>query len=402
MDIDDHYESPIPPQLPTATQILPQRYESIDNNTISATSVQNNLAIIDNSDSVDTAIITPQSCNINITESNTAEIEVKHPLCNTTKIYRKKLYDKNNQSMLHRWIPPYSSVYNVEASPSKDYFVQDKTKSSSYINSLQSLQTSQEIITYLTSTETIHKLQLKKNYAYNILDTNNEAIFEARIITCFYDKYKTNNTVLWDLLVEEVNMHLYVTTSLLIKLMRSNFTATIMTFNLATNRHITELGRNLRLHTKKQTTMLLSIDKHTLDLRFNYNKNVIELTHPKIDEKSLIFHPNPYHVGKDIKLTSQSKNFEMEDNTNVIKMHGGKKRRVYQGKLIVVCQKKQLEEELKNANIRIHFKFILISKHTKEKKIDTLQSHEDDEYVILLVAVNPRKNVKPVGSYFLK
>ena len=330
--------------------------------------------------------------------------EIVH-ICNTvwdtTKSFYKLLFPSNELSVLHRWNSPHDSL-DLQICDPDEYFVQN-TLSPSFIQSLQTTQNSTLIMEYLFINKIFKEFEVKYNYAFNIFDLNLCTVFEARIITCFY-KGNINNCIqpdiFWDLFIDHLNVHIYVSSNVLRRLMSSTYVGTILGFYI--NHKLRNSISNIHneLYTPRKTTIILTIDKNTLNKQFNYDNNVLELQKPSLVSNNLTFHHTPLHIGNGIILSQQSTNFEDDKDNKIIKLHKKKKNRLYQCRMIIICNKKELSAVVNHPSSKLHLNFISISEKTitnpTAKLMNVLdnnfQSQQSDEYAILLIAANPKRS----------
>ena len=323
-------------------------------------------------------------------------IDVYDPLDLKTKQFCKLAFPANEKSMLHRWNPPIKTIYNVQHCNNEEYFIQDKNSSTSFINSLQSLMKSKLIVKELIAREIFTDTDLKHNYAYNIFDTNLGCVFEARIISCFCNSKEEHSleNIYWDLFIDHINVHFYVNTLILKRLMNSVYISTLLSFNINHKIHKRQSTIHLNLFIPRKSTILLTINRETLQKKFTYNNNVLELQKPSLTSNALVFDNKPYHIGDGIILSKQDPCFLNESNQNILKLHRKKKNRILQCRLIVICNKNEIDSVVNHPSSSLHLNFISVSDQSKNDKV-----YKDDEYVILLIATNPKKSDYSTKTY---
>ena len=318
-----------------------------------------------------------------------------------TRPFYKLLFPANERSILHRWKSPHSTVHLRNCNLCH-YFVQNKS-SPSFIQSLYSTENSKQILRFILSSGIFLAFELQNNYAFNIFDTSLDTIFEARIITCFY-RIKNGNSVhqdiYWDLFIDHLSLHLYVSSSVLRQLMSSTYTGTILAFclNHKTKNSLSKVHNDLYL--PRKTTVILTINKETLHEQFDYNNNVMELQKPTLSSNNLSFHPSPLHVGNGILLSNQNDDFNKEENNKIIKLHKKKKNRLHQCKMIVICNKKELEDVVNHKSSKLFLNFVSVSKKDEQNSkicnhnlLDlNFHNQSSDDYAILLIAANPKRS----------
>ena len=333
-------------------------------------------------------------------------LNVHNPNNGFTKPYYKLLFPANQNSILHRWKSPSYSVLHLQHCDHKEYFIQDKS-SSAFINSIQTLSTlssAKEITKYLFQNNIIQPHQLGMNYAFNLFDLHLSTVFEARIITCFL-KYDQSNicceNIYWDLFIDHINIHIYVSTNILRRLMSSHYIGNIVSFHI-NHIKIRELSlTGIDIFIPRQSTIFLTINKATLEKRFKYDNNIIELQKPQITSTGLVFSSKPLHVGSGIQLSTQYKDFNTETNQHIMKLHKKKKNKIYQCRIMVICNKSELEYTVNHPGSKYHLNFISVSDQNSNSSKNQTNNVLDknfhyqrkDDYVILLIASNPKKSI---------
>ena len=331
---------------------------------------------------------------MNILKMSTSfqDMRVVHSTSSTPHTYRKILQTINNQSFLHRWCN--SSIYSTKylyMSQNNQYFCENQNNKS-YLNSLKSVKSSNDIIRFLVSNGIFKNVEFQLNYAFNILNISTSHISEGRILLCFYlNSNKEICNLFWDIFIDELNSHIYVSTELLKHLMFSNFNNYIIGFDMEQNQKM-NIFRNFGITSSTKTTVLLTINKSTLHNTFVYDNNVIELHGAEFINNKLSFHPVPLHIGNGITLTKQSVDFKKDMNNKQIKLHTTKKitlsdcrlvtKKLTDFRLVIICKKSNLDNALAQGNIKINIKYISIAQNS--------DNSDDDDYVILLVATNQR------------
>ena len=331
-------------------------------------------------------------------------ISIQHPFDNSLSYQMCKLkFPANKKSFLHRWDPPFEQYKQLLHCCPDQYFIQKK-EGSSYINSLWSVQTSQDIISLLTSQQEISANHLKLNYAYNIFHMNLNTIFEARIISCFYKSHiRTNENIYWDLFIDHLNLHFYVSTNILKQLMQSTYNETILVFDFAKTKSRLKMLSNCHsdIFQPRKSTVFLTINKQTLLSNFKYENNVLVLQGPRLQSNNLVFDSEPLHIGIGITLTKQNPSFHKESNNNVMnfyKKRNKKVNRLVQCRMIIVCSKEALDNAVNYPSSSLHINFLSISQHNSNNESSTktmssqqhISNFSTDEYAILLIASNPK------------
>ena len=328
-------------------------------------------------------------------------IHIQHPLHNnTSQQYYKLTFPTNSQSLLHRWDPPCIKANQLLLSNPQHYFTQCSSRSSS-LNKYWCLQSSQEITKKLITTTTLRALDFKFNYAYNVYALDLHAVFEARIITCFHKQcHDSKNVVYWDLFIDHLNTHLYVNTDVLCALMQSTYNWTILGFNLSSLSLASMIScPSIDIFYPRKLTTFITLNKATLDDKFQYDNNVLVLKGPQLISNKLIFDEDPLHIGSSIVLSQQNASFERETNDNILKLHyKKKKRRLTKGRMIIVCDKHDLDTAVNFTSSKLHINYVSISDITKDEEEfqstyitdTTTNRHIHDDYVILLLATNSR------------
>ena len=241
--------------------------------------------------------------NICMMMSNYYSIDIRNKNDCHYETYWKLMVPENTKTILHRWNPPCPIVYTIEDCDISDYFI--NSENTTFINTLKSKKNSEMIIQYCLNNKYFKLIDFKFNNAYDILDLSYGCVFEARIITCFFiDNEKSMNNIYWDLFLDHLNVHLYVSTNLLVKLMKLRFSRKIISMNLRAKMH-PEIQQIPQLKRKKKSTTFVTMNETTLEKHFNYENNVLELKDPKILNNNLIFAIHPKHVGNGIVLSKQ-------------------------------------------------------------------------------------------------
>ena len=328
-------------------------------------------------------------------------VEVYDPIDCRIKSFCKLTFPANENSILHRWDPPIKQTIHIQDCHEDDYFVENKSTSKAFLHSIQSLVSSEEIIAGLVDNNLFRRNDFRYNYAFNIYDINLRCIFEARIITCFYMTYDDQSIkdIYWDLYVDHINIHIYVSTSILKRLMNSIYVGTILSFNVNHKQHRYSTKVHDHLYMPRKSTILLTINKSTLIKQFTYSNNVLVLQKPRITSNNLVFDDIPLHIGNGIILTKQDSCFENESNQNVLKLHKKKKNRIMQCRVIIICNKKELDTVINHPLSNLHINFISISDKATKSTSDNksimspyVDNIIDDEYAILLIATNTKKS----------
>ena len=79
--------------------------------------------------------------------------------------------------------------------------------------------------------------------------------------------------------------------------------------------HINEIpytNSSISFHTS--ATSIASINTISLNKYFNYDKNVVVLSGPKLINKKICFSPTPLHLGSNIIISNQHKDFTQDFN----------------------------------------------------------------------------------------
>ena len=315
--------------------------------------------------------------------------------------YCKLTFGVNDNSILHRWVPPSPKPKTLEEGNPDHYFVQNKS-SSAFLKSLWSVKSHNNIMQHVLAAKLFKGYELRCNYAFDIFHLNLNSVFECRIISCFYksDVCSIQN-VYWNLFLDHLNMHIFVTSELMRKVMDSSQNGIIVALNLDVKALKKLSTQHLDMYISKKATTIISIDRQTLNSYFKYDNNVIELKNPSLLNGKLIFSQVPHHVGDGILLSRQCSSFKMENNEHILKLHKkpNKKshKKIQQSRLIIVCQKHELNMAVNNAYSNIYLNFVSVSQPEDNNDSQSMlrqqcNSHFKDDYAILLIATNPKRS----------
>ena len=327
-------------------------------------------------------------------------VHVNNSMYSSPQCYYKLLFPANEKSILHRWKSPSTNILDLQECNPYQYFIQNQ-KSPSFIHSLHSIESSKQILEYVFKNNIFQPSEIQSNYAFNIFDYNLTAVFEARLLTCFYTyQSKEIHQIYWDLFIDHLNVHFYVSSSILRRLMSSTYIGTILGFNLNLKHIKSSSSIHADLFQPRKSTVFLTINKQTLVNHFKYDNNVLHLQKPHLCNNNICFSSTPLHIGSGISLSSQCNHFQDESNMNILKLHKKKKQRMFQSRFIIICDKEELSCVINRPSSNLHLNFVSVSE-TKEANNnnkpsnhfkESVQSNFLDEYVILLIATNPKKS----------
>lgn len=119
------------------------------------------------------------------------------------------------------------------------------------------------------------------------------------------------------LFIDCLHQHVYVSHDLLKNLIECTHSRKIHTFNLdyCLCKSISHCHIDNSLPFR--STVILTINKTTLNNHFNYNNNVLVLKCPKLTTKYLVFDEDPEHIRNGITLT-QISIFLTKSNVNIL------------------------------------------------------------------------------------
>lgn len=110
--------------------------------------------------------------------------------------YCKITFPPNEMSFLHRWVPPIKQPCHIVYCNPNEYFFLKQNETSSFINSLLSIETSHKIISHLVSQNEIDPVHIKLNWTFDIFSVQYNTLFEAWIISCFKkSNLNSNNSI---------------------------------------------------------------------------------------------------------------------------------------------------------------------------------------------------------------
>ena len=296
--------------------------------------------------------------------------------------YTKTLNRINDKTLLHRWQPPPSTVYKIYHLDHHDHYFSMPDNNPSLIRSISASQHLMNIM-YLVNTNLFNKDELFFNCAFNLYDIETSQVYEARILTTFYlDNNDKMDNLIWDIYIDATKRHIFANTSLIKYFIASVSLNYIIPVYITSNNKVPTKIITHNLPFKSNTTTFLSIDKATLSEYFEYDNNVLELQQPRFTNGVLNFADEPFHCGSAFKLTKQSPDFLNDYSNRINKVHTIRKVKFYKSRLIVVCDMHSFlsSKQMSACNVNIRVKSI------------SKLSYIKDDYIILLLATNPRKS----------
>ena len=151
--------------------------------------------------------------------------------------------------------------------------------------------------------------------------------------------------------------------------------------------HINEIPyTNSSIYFHTSATSIASIDTTTLNKYFNYDKNVVVLSGPKLKNKKICFSPTPLHLGSNIIISNQHKDFTQDFNN--LMMFEDINKNCYQldseyyNNFIIVCDKIEFMQFHKKYCPDTHLHLASISNNTPR------HDYHQDQYIVLLIATN--------------
>ena len=134
---------------------------------------------------------------------------------------------------------------------------------------------------------------------------------------------------------------------------------------------------NTSKNSKKLSTLFITINKETLNDYVNVEKDTIILEKPRIVNNNLLFASIPFHIGSNIILVNQTKDFKQSYGTVPSTMRNRE--------CIILCFKKEFFSLIDSAKSTPHIYTVSVS-----NKKDNI--NQQDDYVILLISTTSKMN----------